>query len=344
MQPKILTVDNYFKYFNFNEQNTTCGIEREPESGENFFSAQIYLPKDFFNLDQSSFRFNPLMRFQLESLPDKILVKLELFAIGSIGKEEAFIFKPWIIGIDNPMIYGPLESFHLFFPSTLFYNFMERLIFLEQLNLDSFEHIRILQDIPTNTFQRFGLDKFNVEKQFNSKNLSISRIDNPNKTEILEFYNKNWEGLTDVLEHKYFRPLLNTWFRVNLKGQDKTIGFIRLYNNNSSFTGGTSIEYILDKSYRNKGFATESSLSVISLLKEKSYATYLGAEVNDKNEFSIKVLKNLGFAESKSSGMSSENFSLSLLEPLNILEREVENNNIEFGVQNQYARRYERYF
>lgn len=345
MQPKILTTDNYFKYFHFQEQGTGCGIEQEPESGENYFFAQTYLPKTFFNLDHPSLLFNPFVKHQLDDLPDKILVKFELFGIGSIGEKDAYIFKPWTIGIDNPILFNFLESFHLFFPSTLFCNFIERLIFMEQLNQESFRHIRVLQDIPTNAFQRFGLDHRNVERTFESSNLTISRIETPDKNEISEFYRHHWEGITDALEHKYFRPLLNTWFRVKLKSADKTIGFVRLYNTNSSFTGGTSLEYIIDKAYRNKGYATESSLCVIKHLRKFSYAISLGAEVNDDNHYSIRVLKNIGFVESKSSSpFDRDNFRLSLLDTLQNIEKEFDNNKLELAIQNKYAQRYERYF
>ncbi len=334
MQPKILTVENYFSLFKFQEQETGCGIEQEPDSGENYFFAQTYFPKTFFNLDHPSLLSNPFIRVQLADLPEKILVKLELIEIGSIQEKDAYIFKPWIIGIDNPMLCNFLESFHLFFPSTLLYNLMERLVFLEQLNLASFRQIRVLQDIPTNTFQRFGLDSRNVERTFESANLRISRIETPDKNEISEFYKQHWEGITNALEQKYFQPVLNTWFRVKLKSTDKTVGFVRLYNTNSSFTGGTSLEYIIDKAYRNKGYATESSLCVIDHLRKYSYAISLGGEVNDNNEYSIKVLKKLGFSATKSSGLFvSDNFYLSLLDPLKNVETEFENNNLELAVE-----------
>lgn len=191
----------------------------------------------------------------------------------------------------------------------------------------------------------FGLDKRNVERTFESPNLTLSRIENPDKNEILEFYRQHWESITEALEHKYFRPLLNTWFRVTLKSQDKTIGFVRLYNTNSSFTGGTSIEYIIDKSYRNKGYATESSLSVINHLRKYSYAISLGGEVNDNNQYSIGVLKNVGFSESKSSTpFENDNFRLSLLDTVQTIEAAFDNNTLKLAIQNKYVEKYERFF
>ena len=342
MQAKILTTENYFKCFTFQEQGTGCGILKEPESGEYYFAIETYLPKLFFNLDNhSSILFNPFIKTQLDNLPDQIKIKFELFGIGSMGAHEAYIFKPWAIDINNPILYGFLENFHLFIPSIFFCHLIEFQIFMENLDPNSYKHIRVLQNIASNTFQRFGLDVRNVERTFESSNLKISRIESPNMNEISEFYKKNWEGIPDALQHKYFRPLLNTWFRVSLKSQDKTIGFVRLYNTNSSFTGGTSLEYIIDKHYRNKGYATESSSAVISYLRKYSYAISLGGEVNDNNEYSKKVLKRLGFAEIKSSSpLISDNFYLSLLDTLINIETEFEINKLKLTIQNIYADKY----
>lgn len=356
MQPKLLTIKDYFDRFNFQDNGTGCGIETEPESGENYFWAQTFLPKDFFNLDHPSLIFNPFLRHQIEDIPDQVQVKFELFGIGKLNDVEAFIFKPWVINVDNPMIFQMLENFHLFVPSTLFFNLIERLIFLEQLDPNEFRHIRILQDIPIDTFQRFGLDRPIVPKFFKSGKLDISRIDEVNKLEISKFYADNWVGITPQLENKYFRPLLNTWFRVTSDEVNiqlfgikqstikKTVGFLRLYNSNSSFTGGTSLEYIIDKAYRKKGYATQVSFDLIDYLKKYSYAISLGAEVNDNNEYSKKVLKSIGFTENNSVPFNSDNYGLSLLDNIKHLEEKFDEENIEFTVLNKYANKYNRYF
>lgn len=356
MQPKLLTIKDYFERFNFQEYGTGCGIETEPDSGENYLWAQTFLPKDFFNLDHPSLIFNPFLRHQIEDIPDQVQVKFELFGIGSLDDVEAFIFKPWVVNVDNPMLFQLLEGFHLFVPSTLFYNLIDRLIFLEQIDPSVFRHIRILQDIPSNTFQRFGLDRPNVPKVIKTGKLEISRLDEVDKSEISKFYSDNWEGITPQLENKYFRPLLNTWFRITseeLNSQlfglkqstiKKTVGFLRLYNTNSSFTGGTSIEYIIDKAYRKKGYATQASSALIDFLKKNSFAISLGAEVNDNNEFSKKVLKHLGFNESQSGPFNSDNFGLSLFDNLKALEENFDTGEIEVSVLNKYANKYSRYF
>jgi len=356
MQPKLLTIKDYFERFNFQEYGTGCGIETEPESAENYLWAQTFLPKDFFNLDHPSLIFNPFLRHQIEDIPDQVQVKFELFGIGSIGNVEAFVFKPWVVNVDNPMLFQLLEDFHLFVPNILFYNLIERLIFLEQIDPNVFKHIRILQDIPSNTFQRFGLDRSNVTKVIKSGKLEISRIDEVDKSEISKFYSDNWEGITPQLENKYFRPLLNTWFRITseeLNSQlfglkqstvKKTVGFLRLYNTNSSFTGGTSLEYIIEKAYRKKGYATQASLALIDYLKNHSYAISLGAEVNDNNEFSKKVLKRLGFSESKTGAFNSDNFGLSLFDKLKHMEENFIKGDIEVSMITKYVDKYDRYF
>lgn len=356
MQPKLLTIKEYFDHFNFQEYGTGCGIETEPESGEFYLWAQTFLPKDFFNLDHHSLIFNPFLRHQIEDIPDQVQVKFELFGIGSLDDVEAFIFKPWVVNIDNPILFQLLENFHLFVPSTLFYNLIERLIFLEQIDPNVFGHIRILQDIPSNTFQKFGLDRPNIPKGIKSGKLEILRLDEVDKSEISKFYSDNWEGITPQLENKYFRPLLNTWFRISteelysklfgLKHSTvkQTVGFLRLYNTNNSFTGGTSLEYIIDKTYRKLGYATQSSLALIDYLKNYSYAISLGAEVNDNNEYSKKVLNRLGFSESKSSPYNSDNFNLSLFDNLKVLEENFNTGEIKVSVMNKYATKYSRYF
>jgi len=357
MQAKLLTIKDYFDRFNFQEYGTGCGIETEPESSENYLWAQIFLPKDFFNLDRPSLIFNPFLRYQIDDIPDQVQVKFELFGIGCLDDVEAFIFKPWVVNVDNPRLFQLLENFHLFVPGILFFNLIERLIFLEQLDPNVFRHIRILQDIPANTFQRFGLDRPNIPKLFKSGKLEISRIDEVNKYEISKFYEDNWEGgISSQLENKYFRPLLNTWFRVTSEEVNsqlfglkqstvkKTVGFLRLYNTNISFTGGLSLEYIIAKAYRKKGYATQASLAIIDYLKKYSYAISLGAEVNDNNEYSKKVLKRLGFTESKSGLLNSYNYGLSLFDNLKYLEGKYYTGDIEFSVLKKYANKYNRYF
>jgi RimJ/RimL family protein N-acetyltransferase len=328
MRIKLLTTNEYFKRFYFQESGTGCGIEIESHSGENYFWVQIFLPLDFFDLDNiKGLHLHPL-------LPDSIQIKFELIGVGSIVGTEAFIFKPWVVNLDNPNLFQFFEDFQLFIPSILFYNLLERLIFIEQFDIDDFEYIRVLKDISSKTFQKFGLDRRNVPKIIKSEKLVIEKLEEIDKVEISKFYTDNWLSIEPHLEIKYFRPSINTWFRIKSEelptdffelrktSNSKTVGFLRLYNKNSSFTGGVSIEYIIDKAYRKKGYATQALLALINHMKTYSYAFALEAEVKMENEFSKKVLKRLGFSEVTQLNDSDDNFYLSLLENLKQIEGE----------------------
>lgn len=356
MQPKLLTINDFIEYFKFQENETGCGIEQEPESRENYFWAQTFLPKDYFDLDHPSISFNPMIRQLLRYVPEQIHIKFELFAIGNLDDKEAFVFKPWVLNIDNPMLFGLFEGFHLFIPSTLFYNLIDRLIFLEQINPATFQFIRILQDLPPNAFECFGLNKANVPININSGKLEIRKIGDDNRDEIKKFYSEHGDGISSHLENKYFRPLLNNWYRITCEQEGinwlalkkstvvKTIGYLRLYNTNSSFTGGMLIEYIIAKEFRNNGYATQASSALISHLKKYSYALNIGAEVDEDNEFSIKVLRRLGFKENKVGPFLNDNFTLILHDDLIEMENYCENGVVEFSVINKYAEKYSRYF
>jgi RimJ/RimL family protein N-acetyltransferase len=357
MQPRLLTTNDYFKHFYFQEYGTGCGIETESQTGENYFWVQIFLPVDFFDLDKvERINFDPFLRNQISNIPDLIQVKFELFGIGSVGEVEAFVFKPWVVNIDNPILFQFFEDFHLFIPSVMFYNLIARLLFFEQLNQSDFDYIRILQDIPSTTFQRYGIDSLGVPRTIYSEKLVIEKMDEVDQVEISKFYADNWENITPALESKYFRPLLNTWFRIKLeepesdffglrqKSKISTIGFLRLYNKNSSFTGGTSIEYIVEKAHRNKGYATQASLALINFMKAYSYAFSIGAEVKDDNEFSKRVLNTLGFSEVNQGHFSDDNFYLSLIESLKVIEEMFNKGELEVSILNQYISKYNRYF
>jgi RimJ/RimL family protein N-acetyltransferase len=357
MRPKLLTTNEYFKHFYFQENGTGCGIETESQTGQHYFWVQIFLPINFFDLDKvERINFDPLLQNQLSNIPDVIQIKFELFGIGSVGEVEAFIFKPWVLNIDNPILFHFFEDFPLFIPSIMFYNLITRLLFFEQLNQYDFDHIRILLDIPSITFQRYGIDRIGVPRTIYSEKLIVEKIDEIDQNEISKFYADNWEKITPELESKYFRSSLNTWFKIKFeepasdffgvrqKSNIITIGFLRLYNKNSTFTGGMSIEYIVEKAYRNKGYATQASLALINFMRTYSYSFTLGAEVKDDNEFSKRVLNTLGFSEVNPGHFSDDNFYLSLIESLKVIEEMFKKGELEVSILNQYISKYNRYF
>jgi RimJ/RimL family protein N-acetyltransferase len=148
------------------------------------------------------------------------------------------------------------------------------------------------------------------------------------------------------LEHKYFRPKYNIWFKIEDLKTKEEIGYVRLYNSNSSFNGGTSVEYIISKKKQGQGFATEATKGMIIYLKEFSLAHNLGAEVNDNNVSSINVLKKCGFIESHSKNwVIKDNYFLRLVDSIDSeLESQIERQEVNFFIENVYTERYSRYF
>jgi RimJ/RimL family protein N-acetyltransferase len=344
MKPKKLSYKDYLKYFQFNRHETGCGVETERESWENFLWLQTFLPKNYFELNSFDFISNTFM--PVDSIPDEIHVKFELFGIGSIGNRKAFVFKPWIINIDNPNIYNNLEKLHLFIPDYLFYNLIERLIFIEQFNWDQLNNLRVLEDISETEFEQFGLNKPTVPEFFMTERLRITKISNFDTNEIKKFYQNNWDVIESNLEHKYFRPKYNVWFKIEEVNSSNTIGYLRLYNSNSSFNGGSSIEYIVSKNKQGKGIATEATKGIISFLKKYSLIHNLGAEIQENNEKSINVLLKCGFVKSNSNNwVIKENYFLNIVDKIDLeLSSQINEQKVNFSIQNIYAERYSRYF
>jgi RimJ/RimL family protein N-acetyltransferase len=343
MEYKILTSETFLHYFMVNWQDTGINIRYDNNYGEYSFNIITFLPKNFFDINNNPMFIPPLIRHQFDYLPEKIKFNFELIGIGNIGEHEAFVLKPWVNAYDNPMhpmLYDFFEGIPLFVPSVLFRYLIECGIFLEIINIQTFGQIKILHDIDIKTFKRFGLDRNETLPSFYTNNLNIFRIELIDENEILKFYTNNWDSISEDLRKMYFQPLLNTWFRIYLKTQNKAIGFIRLYNRNRSFNGGFSLEYIIDKNYRNNGFATEASNGIIAYLKKYSHAISINAEVNENNIQSVNVLKKCGFTEHKSSSpFDRNNYHLSLLDSI----KDIKKNN-KISIQSQYMQQYYRYF
>lgn len=356
MHPKLLTKKDYFQYFNTYKSGTVCGIEREPGSGENYFYVQTFLPKNFFITELQKNYFNPFFGNIIDVIPDHIQVKFELFGIGEVDGLEAFIFKPWVVNINDPNIYNILENFNLFFPSTLFYHLISGQIFIENLDPKIFNYIRVLQDISENTFDRFGLNRETVPKELKVENFEIKKIVNIDSTEISAFYEENWLTISPKLATKYFDPTLNSWFRIIADVESrkffgltrlinkKTIGFLRIYNTANSFNGGGSIEYIIEKDQRNLGYASKSVHALIEYIKKYSFAIFIGAEVNDDNHKSKAILKKFGFKETTTDGISDDNYELSIINNLDELEHKNLSIGIDFKVVDYYFKKYKRFF
>jgi RimJ/RimL family protein N-acetyltransferase len=343
MRPKLLTINTYLTNFNFQESWAGCGIDKDIETGKNYFFVQTALPKSFYDIDSINPFFNPFLIQQVEDIPDQVHIKFELFSIGKVGEIDAFIFKPWVLNVDNPYLFPLLEGFNLFIPSTLFYNLIERSLFAEQISKNDFIYTSVLRDIPSNAFQRFGLDQEHIPKVIKTNKLELLKIDQVNESEILTFYASNWADIPPNIRGKYFEPLLNTWFRITLRKDNKhwykiaglfkkTVGFFRLYTSEKSFTGGMSLEYVVDKNYRKKGYALQAANGLINYLKDYSCAISLGAEVDDSNDFSKRILKRLGFREIKPVPFASDNYELLLFDKLISLEEKFNKGDIDVSI------------
>jgi RimJ/RimL family protein N-acetyltransferase len=84
-------------------------------------------------------------------------------------------------------------------------------------------------------------------------------------------------------------PTIDEFFKNKIKryvisDENESLGFVQILENNE-------IGYFLDKKIQNKGIGTESVKLLMKLNpRERFFAT-----INDKNESSKKLIKNLGF-------------------------------------------------
>lgn len=347
MKAKILTPKEYYEYFLFRQKGTGCQIEQEYAKdiftgqmiyGEKYLKCYTLLPKSFFDV-------LAIPTFIDQQLPDKLIINFELIAKGKIGHKDAFIFRPWvnIQNNINPPLFRYLENFLLFMVDTLFYNLIDRLLFMESFSLKDFGSVRILQEIDPITFNRFGLDRIQVPRYIKTKNLELVRIEESeiNIKEMINFFKINGYEISDNLIYMYFRPKLNTWFKVKLR--NNLIGYIRLYNRDNVFSGGTSIEYIIEKSKRNKGYATEATMGIIDYLKNYSYAFSVGAQVNDDNIASQRVVEKCGFSPNKIGTWDDDNYFLWILDNLENFLNRSQLGFIDINIDYYYAIRYKLY-
>ncbi|MCB0743116.1 MAG: hypothetical protein KDC67_04370 [Ignavibacteriae bacterium] len=163
MKIKTLNYNEYLKYFEINRIDCGIGIEQDDEFPEYYLNAQTFLPKSYFDINPNIHDSIYFWSFNENQIPDEVLVKFELFGIGNIGENKAFIFKPWIVNIDNPYNCEYMEQFHLFMPDYIFYLIIDKAIFMEQFNWDQLSQLRVIKDIDKNEFKKFGLTTDTVE-------------------------------------------------------------------------------------------------------------------------------------------------------------------------------------
>jgi hypothetical protein len=161
---KILSYQEYINYFDVNRMDCGNGIEPDNEFRDYYLFIQTYLPKSYFNIARpsmlDSFSF---MGFNEKQIPDEVLVKFELIGKGEVENTKSFIFKPWIINIENQANSNHLEKFHLYMPDYIFYSIIDKAIFMEQFNWNQLSQLRVLKDVDKNEFKKFGLTTETVE-------------------------------------------------------------------------------------------------------------------------------------------------------------------------------------
>lgn len=357
MYNKILTVEDFNKNFTFHENDTGGDIGYEKNSMEYYLFLQVFLPIDFFNVKEKLGFLNSLI-FNQANFSERIKLKLELFGEGKIDNAKAYIFKPWVMNIDDSRLYYLFEDFFLFIPEKLFYHIVARLVFLNFLNPVDFKNIRILQDLDTKEFYKFGIDKKNIPRVIKSDRLEMIKVSDSDidKVEIIDFFSKNEYELTDLVKSKYFTRNDNTWFKITIAFKERKffglinskkhiiIGYIRLYNRPSQLTDGFFVEYVIKKEYRNKKYGKEAVKALLSYLGRYSFAMSLYAEVNDENLFSAQLLRRVGFIQKERDQIDNSNYKISLLDDLLDMEKRNEKNETLNIILDKYVKKYSRYF
>lgn len=355
-QAILLPIEEYFKSINFFEKGRNAGIETDQGTGENYFFLETYLDKNLCFEHDSDYNNIIDVDYLYQQTPQKIHYKLELWGIGNAGKYDAFVFKPWAMGINNQAHCRLLENFVLYIPSTFFLNFLSRLIFMNVINISKIRNTRVLEILPNEFLQNFGLDHELLNTKIISNEILIHRVslDYVFESEIEFFYENNWDGLSETLKTKYFEPLQNVWYKMiplkidefdRLDLDQDAIGYLRLYQDPQSFSGGFGIEYIIDKAYRNKGYAKLMVNKIIQHLKDYSYCINISAEVNEDNLYSKQLLNSLGFEQQKAINLfGNYNFSLSLIDNFIELEKQDKAKKIEFNFRNEYYEVFDRYY
>lgn len=288
MKKVILTIKMYRDFFYFQKPNTGCNIEKEDNTCENYFAFFTYLPVSFFNID------NPILSSFISNSYSEIWMRFELFGISDDEYDEYFIFKPWVIEIDNPVIYNAIENFHLYIPSRLFYDLLLSQLFMELFSVNQMKQIRILKDIPLVNISKNGLDRKHVPLHIASKRISMQRVSEFPIEAICDFYKTNWQGI-DNMKTIYFNSNLNIWFKIVLLEANRCIGYFRLYSKSTIRDGSMAIEYIIAKNYRNNGYAVEALSLVKEYVSRYSYLSLLTAQVDESNEPSINLLRKENF-------------------------------------------------
>ena len=111
-----------------------------------------------------------------------------------------------------------------------------------------------------------------------------------NSDDQLFIYNLVSEFLkTDLSVTFLSMPSIEEFFKIKIKRYmisdgKESLGFVQILENNE-------VGYFLDKKFQNKGIGTECVELLMNINPRKQFF----ATINDKNEFSKKLIKKLGF-------------------------------------------------
>jgi RimJ/RimL family protein N-acetyltransferase len=310
-QIKRIFVNEFYKYFrgraiiydygNINTLNKllhTCVVNDNVEERRKEFMIQCYLDIEFFN-------FLPLkLRYQYT----QVLVTFELIEILEDNSNGGIIYNfiPWIQFIDDPYDYNQLENFILQVPELTFGHLANYGVFCRNYTWEYLKRVVLLANINIDNFLHFGLSKNSTPSKYSGCKVELIRLKYINQQSILYFFADNDYPIQETLINDYFfgLNLYTFWFEIK-DYESNLIGYIRLYNSNCFFDGGVFIEYIIKKSFRGQGYASNAVKTMIEFLKNYSYFLSVNAEayseeskrILGKNNFELLDTQfNLGYA------------------------------------------------
>ena len=327
MKAKYLNFEDYNKYFC--DLSTSCGSEVVLiPPFEEYFVIQTDLPPTFF--DESCYDRN-------------IKVKFELLCKCKTGDKVGYIFKPWVVNIQDPKLYSQFEQFIMILHEKLFFNMLVFYIWAEYYTINKFKRLRVISEIPNELFSCFGLNQKTIPIGYKTKNLIIKRKEQIDQNIIENFYKKNSVPINEQCKQKYFNERISKWFEIKLRENNKLIGLLRIYQH--GYISGFFIEYLLAKEFRKMGLMSEALKSFIRYIKNNSYALRIGADVSDENYDSIKLLEKFGFEKLDiDSPLLQMNYSLDLIKNEIVeLEEAIDERKIAIKIDEQDFKKFKNY-
>lgn len=116
-------------------------------------------------------------------------------------------------------------------------------------------------------------------------------IDNENREDLKTAY-------TEMLKGSRKNPNDRMWFapwKIILRSENKQIGSVGFHG--SVENHAVEIGYGIDNDYRNQGYATEAVDALLNVAFDEEDVYFVEAEAEESNEYSIRLLKKLGFYE-----------------------------------------------